>query len=70
MHSLDLLSICAAAFIGVFLLLSILAVIMRIIILVFPEKATGTGEAVLAVISTTYKKYYPGTIVTRVEEEL
>ncbi len=70
MNSIDLVTICIVAFIGVFLLLSILAVIMRLIIAVFPERATGTGEAILAVISTTYKTHYPGTIITRVEEVL
>lgn len=70
MNAPDLLSICIAAFMGVFLLLSILAAIMRLIILVFPERQTGTGEAALAAIATTYKTIYPGTKITRVEEEL
>ncbi len=70
MNTPDLLSICAVAFVGVFLLLSILAIIMRLIIVVFPERETGTGEAVLAAITATYKTFYPGTIVTRVEEKL
>ena len=70
MNSPDLISICAAAFVGVFLLLTILAVIMRLIIVVFPERKTGTEEETLAAIATTYKIFYPGTIITRVEEEL
>ena len=70
MNSPDLISICAAAFTGVFLLLAVLAVIMRLIIVVFPEVKTGTGEAAMAAIATTYKTIYTGTIITRVEEEL
>ena len=70
MNSIDLVTICIVAFVGVFLLLSILAIIMRLITAAFPGIKAGTDEAALAAIATTYKMHYPGTIITRVEEEL
>jgi len=67
---MDLVTICITAFAGVFLLLAVLAAIMRLIIVVFPERKGGNDEVTLAAIATTYKMHYPGTIITRVEEEL
>lgn len=69
MNSPELISICAAAFLGVFLLLTVLAVIMRLIIVVFPERETKADAAILAAVATTYEMHYPGTTITRVEEE-
>ena len=69
MNPHDLLSICAASFLGVFIILAALAVIMRLILVVFPQRESVTEEAVLAAIATTYKTHYPGTRITRVEEE-
>jgi hypothetical protein len=68
MASPDLLSICVAAFVGVFLLLSILAAIMRLILVVFPEKKAGSDAMVIAAVSTALQSLYPGTRITKVEE--
>ncbi len=68
MSSPDLLTICGSAFIAVFVLLSFLALVMRLIIFLFPEKIAGTNVAVIAAIANTYKTLYPGTKLTKIEE--
>ena len=68
MESLDLLAICASAFVGVFLLLTVLALVMRLIIAVFPQKEAGADAAVIAAISTVLQTVYPGAKITNVEE--
>lgn len=68
MGSFDLLLICASAFAAVFLLLTVLALIMRGIILVFPQKAATTDTAMVAAVASVVTTMYPGTQVTKVEE--
>ncbi len=68
MGSIDLLMICASAFVGVFLLLSLLAIVMRIIIVVFPQGAKGTDAAVVAAVTAAVSAGYPGTRITNIEE--
>ncbi len=65
----DLLIICTSAFIAVFVLLIILAVTMRIITAVFPEKKAAADPAVIAAIHSTYSAQYPGTKIINIEEE-
>ena len=48
MEASELLLICVFAFIAVFIVLSILAIIMRIIILMFPVKDLGSDATILA----------------------
>jgi hypothetical protein len=64
----DLLTICATSFFAVLVLLSILAFLIRMIIVIFPEKAGKDDSAVLAAISTTYNAHYPGTKITKIGE--
>ena len=68
MESFNLLGICAVAFVAVFLLLSILALIMKAIIVVFPQKAAGVDAVVVAAVSSVVSIVYPGTRITRIEE--
>jgi hypothetical protein len=68
MGSLELLFICLSAFISVFILLALLALVMRIIIVLFPEKLAGTDSAMLAAVATAVSAVYPGTKITKVEE--
>ena len=67
MESLDLVAICASAFVGVFLLLSVLAIVMRVLLVVFPERAD-SNAAMVAAVSTVLQTIYPGTKITNVEE--
>lgn len=64
----NLFFICISAFLAVFVLLSILAISMRLILIIFPEKESKTDAAVLAAVSTTVQSIYPGTLITKIEE--
>jgi uncharacterized membrane protein YqjE len=55
MQSPELFTICISAFLAVFVLLAVLALVMRIIIVVFPTQRIGSDAAT-------------GTKVTKVEE--
>lgn len=68
METPDLLTICTSAFIAVFLLLTVLALVMRIIIVVFPQKADKTDAAFIAAMATAVSSVYPGTKITNIEE--
>ncbi len=63
----NLLVISIAAFISVFFVLIVLALIMRIIITLFPEKEKD-DTAVYAAISVAFNKMYPGTQISKIEE--
>ena len=68
MESLDLLLICASAFVAVFCLLTVLALVMRIIVVVFPQKEASADAAIIAALASTVSTLYPGTSITKVEE--
>ena len=64
----NLLMICVSAFCAVFLLLAFLALVMKILTRVFPEKvADELDAAMLAAISTSLSVVYPRTKITKVE---
>ena len=65
----DLLVTCAVAFVAVFILLAFLAFVMRILVIIFPETRPGTDAAVMAAVAATMSTVYPGTRITKVEEE-
>lgn len=69
MESIDLATICLVAFTAVFVLLSILALLMRLIVAIFPEKAKDVDDAIYAAITSTYHSLFPGTKVTNIEEK-
>ena len=69
---------CAMAFAGVFLLLTVLSVLMTVLTALFPPKepvfklpASGDGvdAAIMAAITATMKQLYPGCSVGRIEEK-
>ena len=65
----NLLVICTTAFVAVFVLLSLLAVVMRLLIMVYPEKlAAGSDAAMIAAVTAAVSIAYPGTKVSKVEE--
>jgi len=68
MGSLELLFICVSAFIAVFVLLAVLALVMRVIIVLFPQSTAEADTAVLAAMATVAATFYPGTKITKVEE--
>lgn len=68
MESASLLLICLSAFAAVFVVLAILALVMRLILIAFPDKKPLSEAAVLAAVSSTVQIAIPGTTVTKIEE--
>lgn len=65
----NLLVICTAAFGAVFLLLSFMAVAMRLLIMAYPAKLEAAHDpALVAAITTTMSVRHPGTTVTEIKE--
>jgi uncharacterized membrane protein len=64
----DLLTICISAFVAVFLLLTVLAILMRLITAIFPSPEKKTDAALISAITTTYQTIYPNTKITKIEE--
>ena len=68
METPDLITICLTSFAAVLLLLSFLALVMRIIILIFPAK-DNDDSAVVAAITSTYNVHFPGTKIIKIGEQ-
>jgi len=69
---LNLLSMCISSFVAVFTVLAFLAVTMRLIMVVFPDKQFENGDdeaVVFAAITSTYARLYPGMKVTNIKED-
>ena len=62
-------AICLTAFVAVFVLLAMLAMVIRLIPLAFPLRGTSDDAALLAAMSAAVAMVYPGARVTRIEEE-
>lgn len=71
MEETNLLMICLSAFVAVFILLGALAAIMQILIKVFPARIVLQKDdaALYAAIASTMHSIYPGTKITKIEEE-
>lgn len=67
MASPGILSVCIAAFILIFILLSVLSVVMRLLTFFIPPIETDDG-AVFAAIKNAYQSTYPDRKVTRIKE--
>ena len=69
MPEANLLTVCGTAFLAVFILLIVLAAMIRLISAAFPTPR-GTDDVILAAaVSTAVAAIYPGARVTRIEEE-
>jgi len=68
MESVSVLNSCLLSFLVVFILLTSLALVIRLVTALFPQKAAGTDAAVIAAIHTTVATQVPGARVTRIEE--
>jgi hypothetical protein len=65
----DLWIMCVAAFLAVFILLSLLAAVMRLLIMAFPEiTPAGPDAALVAAVTSAMASAYPGTKITKIEE--
>ena len=69
MSDINLVAVCGIAFVAVFLLLSVLAVLMNVITAVFPAKIRKLDAAVTAAISAAVAVAYPGMDDAMVEVE-
>jgi hypothetical protein len=69
MDSPELINVCATAFLWVFSILLLLAIVMRLITLTFAEKSRGADTAVVAALSVVLPSLFPGTKITRIEEK-
>lgn len=67
----NLLLICLSSFIAVFILLSILAIVIKVINLVYPAKIVEEKEdsAIYAAISSATAYYFPNRKITNIEEQ-
>ena len=68
MASTSILTVCIAAFVLIFLLLSILSIMMRGLTLLFPLPVKKEDSATIAAITAAYHSIYPDKKVTRIEE--
>jgi len=68
MNPPNLLVICGSAFVAVFFLLTFLAIVMRLLVVVFPKKMDGLEPAIVAALTAAAAYAFPGTKVTKVEE--
>jgi hypothetical protein len=59
---------CILSFLAVFILLGILALLIRIVSELFPAKTQVDDAAIVAAIQTASAFKYPGARVTRIEE--
>jgi len=66
----NLIAACGIAFLAVFLLLGVLATLMRGITALFPAARSGLDAAVAAAITSVVSAFVQGARVTRIEEEL
>jgi hypothetical protein len=69
MPSIELISVCATAFLWVFSILLLLAVVMRAITLIFPDKEVGPDTARIAALSVVLTSLFPGSKITKIEEK-
>lgn len=63
-----LLSICVSALFAVFFVLALLAILMRLIIVAFPDKKTASDTGIYAALAATYSSIYQGSKITKIEE--
>ena len=68
MDEVNLLLVCLNAFVAVLILLSVLAGIMRLLIVVFPEQKSASDEAVASAIRLAVEQFMPGAGVAKIEE--
>lgn len=68
MESNELLWVCFAAFVADALILGGLALVMRLVMAVFPEKEDKSDGMVVAALASVIQTIFPGSKITKVEE--
>ncbi len=69
MPSPDMLTVCSVAFAATFILLTVLAVMMRLLIILFPARKEEFDPATLAALAVAVESTYPGRKIVRIERE-
>lgn len=69
MEAASLFSACLIALVSVFALLGVLALTIKLITTIFPERRHAIDPALAAAISTVVARVIPGARVTRIEED-
>ena len=67
MSSFGILSVCIAAFVFIFMLLSVLSLMMRALTYLFPPIEI-QDSATIAAITAAYQSIYPDRKITRIKE--
>ena len=67
MQSLELVFICVSAFLTVFIVLVVLAVLMQLTTYIFEAKDED-DSVIFAVLASKMNKVFPGTQITKIEE--
>jgi len=67
MQSLELVFICVSAFLTVFIVLVVLAVLMQLTTYIFEAKDED-DSVIYAVLASKMNKVFPGTQITKIEE--
>ena len=67
MASTSILSVCLAAFVLIFILLTVLSVMMRALTFLFPP-IDQQDSATIAAITAAYHSIHPDSKVTRIKE--
>ena len=65
---MNLLTACGIAFLAVFLLLSLLAGMMSLITILFPERKSTLDPGLVAAISSATAVLFPGARVTKLRK--
>ena len=68
MNSIDVLAVSTVGFVVAFAVLAVLAMMMRLITLLFPERKDSSDAALVAGVTATYQALFPGVTVTKLEE--
>lgn len=68
MASANLVVVCISAFAAVFLILAVLAILMRLITAIFPQRDSGADAAIIAAVTSTMSTIYPNSRITNIEE--
>jgi len=70
MSSSEFSIICGVGFLAVFLLLLLLASLIRLLTLLLPDRSQeGSCAPEVAVIAATLRSLYPGTRITKIERK-
>jgi len=65
----EFLIICGTGFVAVFALLSILAAIMRLLVLIPTQSEKESDTAAIAAITVVMNSLFPGSRVARIEKQ-